>query len=62
MAKIRKQLYYLLSSRKCKYSKIRKKLQEIMKKRNSSGWRFISKSSAIVDTKKLFESLSILGK
>ena len=33
----------------------------ILKKRNSAGWKLISTSSAIVDTKKpVFKSLSIL--
>ena len=35
----------------------------IMKKRNSAGWKLISTSAAIVDTKKpVFKSLPILGK
>ena len=37
-------------------------LAAIMKKRNSAGWKLISTSTAIVDTKKVFKSLSILGK
>ena len=38
-------------------------LASIMKKRNSAGWKLISTSTAIVDTKKpVFKSLSILGK
>jgi len=38
-------------------------LAAIMKKRNSAGWKLISTSTAIVDTKNQFlKSLSILGK
>ena len=38
-------------------------LAAIMKKRNSAGWKLISTSTAIVDTKNpFFKTLSILGK
>ncbi len=38
------------------------KLAVIMKKRNSAGWKLISTSIAIVDTKNLFSNLYHFGK
>ena len=34
----------------------------IIKKRNASGWKLISKSTAIVDTKNMFSNLYFFGK
>ncbi len=47
---------YLLRSWKCKYSKTRKKLAAIMKKRHSALWKLISTIIAIVDTKNQFSN------
>ena len=44
-------------------AKVENELAAIMKKRNSAGWKLISTSTAIVDTKNpFFKTLSILGK
>ena len=34
----------------------------IMKKRNSAGWKLISTSTAVVDTKNQFSNLHLFGK
>ena len=37
-------------------------IASIMKKRNSGGWKLISTSTAIVDTKNQFSNLYLFGK
>ena len=53
--KSRKWSWYLLRSRKCEYAK--KGISAITKKRNSAGWKLISTSTAIEDTKNQFSNL-----
>ena len=38
------------------------KLEAIIKKRNSAGWKLISTNTAIVDTKNQFSYLYLFGK
>ena len=61
MAKIENELlYYAFGNTNTQRKE--NELAAIMKKRNSAGWKLISTSTAIVDTKKpILKSLSILG-
>ncbi|WP_245211330.1 hypothetical protein [Prochlorococcus marinus] len=47
----------ILRSRKCKYSKTRKRNCINYEKSNSAGWKLMSTSTAIVDTKNQFSNL-----
>ena len=57
MAKVENDIDIILCSWKFKYLKQENELAVIMKKRNSAGWKLISTSTAIVDTKNQFSNL-----
>ena len=57
MAKVENELdrYYAVGN--ANNQRQENEIEAIMKKRNSAGWRLISTSTAIVDTKNLFSNL-----
>ena len=57
MAKLENDLYIHYSVGNENTQRQENELVAIMKKRNSEGWKLISKSTAIVDTKNQFSNL-----
>ena len=58
MAKVENDIdIYILSSWKCKYSKTRKQTCSNYEKRNSAGWKLISTSTPMIDTKNQFSNI-----
>ena len=62
MAKVENELDIYCAVGNSNNQRQEKEFEVIMKKRNSAGWKLISISAAIVDTKNQFKSLSIFVK